>query len=109
MKRYVIVNTSFTAQHSWPECELASVLFLQYTHRHNFYVTLKIAISHNNRDIEIIRLKNAVDIFLDSYRNTDMGSKSCEDIAEELLRTFHANYVSVLEDNENGAEIYENY
>jgi hypothetical protein len=56
-------------------------------------------------------LKNAVLSYLQkNYYNPtlgfgDLGSMSCEMLAEELARYFDLSYCSVLEDNENGAEV----
>lgn len=106
MNHYIIVKTEFAAIHSWPECPIEEVSFLRNPHRHVFHIVLKKEVTHNDRDIEIIQLKNCIHEFLEQYRNKDMGRKSCEDLAEELITKFNAVYVSVLEDNENGAEIH---
>ena len=39
-------------------------------------------------------------------RTHEFGAKSCEMLAKEILKEFDCVYVSVFEDNENGAEIY---
>ncbi len=106
MKKNVIIKTSFSAVHCWPNCPIEAVSFLKHPHRHTFHVVLKCSVTHNNRDIEILQLKSKVNVYLSQYEDQNMGRKSCEDLAEELLHRFHAVYVSVLEDNENGAEIY---
>lgn len=106
MKKNIIIKTTFSAMHHWPDCPIEEVSYLRYPHRHVFHVELRCAVRHNDRDIEIIQLKNKVNRYLGRYENENMGAKSCEDIAEELLNEFEAVYVSVLEDNENGAEIY---
>ena len=39
-------------------------------------------------------------------RTHEFGAKSCEMLAKEIMEEFGCCYVSVFEDNENGAEIY---
>lgn len=76
-----------------------------------FHITAKKEVTHLDRDIEIIELKRAINSFLENMyakpnsRTLYFGSKSCEMIASELLSQFNLNYCSVLEDNENGAEV----
>lgn len=109
MIKKIILTTSFEATHHWPECPFEDVSFLKNEHRHIFHVIMKFNIAHNDRDIEFIRKKQEVNKFIqNNYSNRFLGTTSCEDIAETLLGKFAACYVAVLEDNENGAEIYEN-
>ena len=39
-------------------------------------------------------------------RTHEFGAKSCEMLAKEIMEEFDCCYVSVFEDNENGAEVY---
>lgn len=109
MKRNIIVKLEFESVHSWPECPFPEVEFLQYPHRHNFHILCKKEVKHNDREIEIIILKREILSYLDFHYpiKFGMGRKSCEDLAQELFLQFGLNYCSVLEDNENGAEVYE--
>ena len=77
---------------------------------------MKWDVSHNDRDIEFIEMKNRVEYFLRTnftchlypYKKItmpDFGAHSCESLAELLLKKFDACYVRVMEDNENGAEL----
>jgi len=108
----IIINTQVEGIHSWPECNIKEVEFLKYPHRHIFYITAKKQVSHLDRDIEIIQLKRKITFFLNSKfwdKNTNccnFENLSCEMIAQLLFIKFNLNYCSVLEDNENGAEIY---
>jgi hypothetical protein len=103
----IIIRTTFAATHHWPDVDVPGVEYLKYTHRHLFYVEMKWSVSHGNREIEFIDQKKKVDTYLQQlYSGHFLGSKSCEDIALELMNVFNANYVSVFEDNENGAEVY---
>lgn len=109
MRRYIVITTRFEAIHSWPECSIEEVKFLQHPHRHVFHVTAKKAAAHNDRDIEIIQLKHRMDEFIQNIileDSLDIGRTSCEDLCERLLKRFDLDYIKVLEDGENGAEIY---
>lgn len=104
MKKEIIINLQVEGLHHWPECDIDEVWFLKNKHRHIFYITLIKEVGHNDRDIEIIKLKREIKQYL-GVEPINFGRKSCEDIAEDLLTQFNANTVIVLEDNENGARI----
>lgn len=98
------MNSRFQAIHNWPGCSLPGVSYLVFPHRHEFHVRLECEVSHNDRDIEIISLKENLDAFIaEKYSNKNMGATSCEDICESIYHKFNASYVRVLEDGENGA------
>jgi hypothetical protein len=115
-KTNVVVKLQFEGIHSWPQVvehhELESVHFLAALHRHIFYVTAKKTVSHADRDVEIIMLKRNIQSYLHRRYFTEnanalfLKNASCEMIAEELLKYFGLDYCEVLEDNENGAEVY---
>ena len=111
MKTNIIVKLQVEGVHSWLDCPIEEVSFLTYPHRHIFHITAKKAVTHNDRDIEIIQLKRNIQQYLwQQYPSKfnavcEFNSLSCESIAEDLLKQFELNYCSVLEDNENGAEI----
>lgn len=106
MKTYIIIKTQFEGIHHWPECPVEEVEFLKHPHRHIFHVTVKIEVNRSNRQIEFIYKKRDIDFFCRMrYPNNEVMTKSCEMIAEEILNKFDADYVSVFEDNENGAEV----
>jgi len=101
----VTIKTTFVALHRW-ESAPDPVFYLRTPHRHVFYVTMKFDIKHNDRDIEFLQKKTEVYTWLhENWNETDLGTKSCEDMAQLLLYKFDARYVSVFEDNENGAEV----
>lgn len=107
MKKYVVIKTQFSALHNWEDCDLPDVFYLKFMHRHLFHVVMKWEVKNNNREIEFIDRRNDVYNYLHhKYEQEKLPGKSCEDIAEELLLHFKADFVSVFEDNENGAEIY---
>ena len=106
MKIYIVVKLQFEAIHHWPECDIDFVKFLRYPHRHIFYVVIKKRVYHDNRQIEFIDFKNKVDGFIQkNWNKKTLPGMSCEMMAEKLMITFKADFVSVFEDNENGAEV----
>jgi hypothetical protein len=110
MKKYIIVTLQIPGLHYWKEAT-GTVSYLGLIHRHVFYITCKKEVTKNNREIEIIQFKETIldDLKIRFYTTLkdicDFGVMSCEDIAEMLIRKHELNYCSVLEDNENGAEI----
>ena len=105
-KTFVVVKTTFSALHAWPECPYEDVAFLRTPHRHIFYVTMKIQ-TMKDRELEFIRLKKELDFYIrDNWEGNNLGKLSCEKIAENLMNNFNANFVGVFEDDENGAEIW---
>lgn len=122
--RYVVVSFQVAGLHYWPDIPLTKdgdegispldkVSFLRHHHRHVFYITCKKQVAHNDRDIEIIMLKRKIQSHLEfQYHSNEMGGDlnfnrmSCEDIAEYLINKFDLDYCKVLEDNENGAELF---
>lgn len=104
----IIVKLQVEGIHFWKGCDIEEVDFLANAHRHIFHITCKKKVNHDDRDIEIIMLKRQILDFLESKygKVCEFGSRSCEMIAVELRDTFQLNYCSVLEDNENGAEVW---
>ena len=111
IQKRIVVKINVEGIHKWEDCNLIEVGFLKNLHRHIFYITLQKSVDHNNRDIEIIMLKREIESYLNNkffnqkIMTHNFNNMSCEDIAEDLLIKFKANYVEVLEDNENGAVI----
>lgn len=110
----IIVSLEQEGVHCWPECPIEEVDFLKNPHRHVFKIVCKKEVSHNDRDIEIIQLKRKIRYYLlsdygvghNGAEGCDFGRMSCEQIANELMSNFALNYCSVLEDGENGAEVF---
>ena len=107
----IVIKLQVEGIHCWPDCPIKEVSYLQNPHRHIFYIRIEREVEHNDRDIEIIEFKHLVTEYLEhlywsfTYDCLDFKTMSCEDIAENLLETFNAQLVEVLEDNENGAII----
>ncbi len=102
MERFIIVKLQVEGIHQWKDCPIEDVMFLKDKHRHIFHIEVRKKVSHNDRDIEIIMLKRQILSYL-GKQPIDFGNQSCEMIAEKILKSFDCTYVSVLEDNENGA------
>jgi hypothetical protein len=102
MKKFITIKTVYEATHNWPDCDIEEVSYLKNEHRHQFYITCSKEVNHNDRDIEIIQFKKAINEYLGSYGGK-LGSISCEELAERLIKEFHLSSCKVLEDNENGA------
>lgn len=115
IKTNIIVKLQVEGFHNWPAAKdiLPEVAFLSDPHRHIFHIECKKEVSHSDRDVEIIMFKrNILEYLHATYSKSkiffvcEFGPKSCEMIAEELMKEFDLVYCSVLEDNENGAECY---
>ena len=111
MKRFIKFGTTFEGVHFWKEAP-DEVFFLRNPHRHIFHVNVWVEVFTDDRDLEFITEKRNLESFLtDKYRG-DCGGRSCEMIAEEIMKGFENRYarrrvtIEVLEDGENGAELY---
>lgn len=111
MEKRIVVKFSIDGIHQWKDCSIKEVSFLTYPHRHMFKVRMEKKVTHNDRELEIIKFKHSVLTYLkltyfdDEKQSHIFGNMSCESIAEELMKKFNADLVEVLEDNENGAII----
>lgn len=97
----IVVKFSFEGFHCWPQAP-ESCSFLRNLHRHMFHVRADKKVTHHDREIEIIELKNEMITYCEE-RWHDAESASCEMIAADLMRKFKLSYCQVLEDDENGA------
>lgn len=81
----IFINTSFEAVHTYKDAPEV-VKYLRYPHRHIFEVSLDIEVFHDDREIEFIILKSDINRFLQlKYGSKDIGGKSCEMIAKEIV------------------------
>ena len=114
MKTNVIAKIEVDGLHKWPSARrvFPEVGFLSNMHRHKWYITVKKKVNHDDRDVEFIMLGRDIKDYLGhQYYNPQsrthiFGAKSCEMLAKEILEEFKCVYVSVFEDDENGAEAY---
>ncbi len=110
---YVYCTYSFEAIHRWSNCNIEEVEFLKYPHRHKFNCRVKVEVNHNDRDIEFIVLSRRLKEFINANilnDCSDIGTLSCEMIAEKIFDYFNLLYpnknyweIEVNEDGENGA------
>ena len=89
---------------------LADVAFLAHPHRHIFHFEVRIAVVHNDRDIEFIQFKRWLEGMFDD-KILQLDDKSCEMISDDMFAMIAEKYpnreviISVSEDNENGSTI----
>ena len=81
--------------------------YLKHPHRHTFHVEAIAPVTHENRDVEFILLKQRVDRWIAAQIDNKFDGRthnwSCERWAREIAEAFGFKQVSVFEDNENGA------
>ena len=114
MKTNVIAKIEIEGLHNWPAADqvFPEVGFLSHMHRHKWYITAKKPVHHDDRDVEFILFGRDIQQWLEHQyynpesRTHEFGAKSCEMLAKEIMKEFGCCYVSVFEDNENGAEVY---
>ena len=111
MKTNIVIKLQYEATHNWPKVaevlpEVPEIHFLQYPHRHIFHITMEKAVTHSDRDVEIILFKQEVLRYLRGAFKGELNNWSCEMLAEHLLEEYGCYSVEVLEDNENGAKVY---
>jgi len=107
-RTFVVVKTTFPSTHALFECSIPAVSFLASTHRHLFYVTVKWEVTDPNRQKEFFTQKALLENFIEErgWRKHGLGSMSCEMVAREIAEALDTQFVSVYEDNENGAEFH---
>lgn len=116
----VFCRTQFEGIHCWPNAP-QEVCYLRSPHRHIFNIEVQIDVETNDREIEFIMLKHEVDSWINSAivtqkegtrRVWDLGSTSCECLANNLANFLHTKYqhrsiyIEVNEDGENGARLW---
>lgn len=109
---HAVIRTRFEGIHCWPEAP-EDVKFLRTPHRHEFHVCAKMQQFHDDRDIEYILAKRALDAWLRLEQPKWPMRSSCEAMASRIIGYLRATYgdhrtymVSVTEDGENGAEVF---
>lgn len=113
------IRTSFKGTHNWPEASQFAgnqVQFLESRHRHTFYIQAELKVTNSDREVEFFIFQAQVDEAIKQLYPYDqlvhnLGRRSCETIAEEIISTLREKYdykslaVEVWEDNEVGARI----
>lgn len=107
-KFYIIVRFQFEGFHFYKDAP-NEVDFLRKPHRHIFHCEVKLPVTHNDRDLEFIMVKQHLQRFAAKKYDFELGGKSCEMICEDLLEEITKKYglrkditISVFEDAENG-------
>ncbi len=112
MTQYVIVSVTFNGIHNWPDAP-KEVGFLQYPHRHKFYITLSVPTTFD-RQYEFFILQDTLTKIINTLYGEKLlkylGPQSCETIGKKILEKFEDAQegwsILVSEDDENGAQIY---
>lgn len=108
-RTWAIIKTHIEGVHRFPGA-VGEEIYLSYQHRHLFQIIVHIEQFHGDRDIEYLDFKR---FLLGICPKGDMGTMSCEQMAEYILSKIKGKYpnrkvkVVVLEDGENGAELEE--
>ncbi len=111
---FVYSKLKVEGTHYWPNCDIPSVEYLKYPHRHLFTIKVMYKVSHDDRDIEFINERYNILNFLKQQFlfNLDLsifefGSNSCESIASCIFDCYDKKdkivQIEVNEDDENGA------
>jgi hypothetical protein len=114
-KTAIVVRTQFEGLHHWPEAP-DEVAFLRSPHRHVFHVQLELHVEHDDRELEFILVRRALDKYLATFTEVSVAGVatrgSCEDIAKlvvdwasEKYGSWRALECTVTEDGENGARV----
>lgn len=109
MTRTAIITTNcIEGFHAWPQAP-AALGYLKDRHRHVFAIECEFAVSHDDRDIEIITQQHIIENFIRDRHGIPalFGSMSCEAIAREILQFFQPSClaVTVREDGMGGARV----
>ncbi len=109
ISNFIEVRLHFEGQHCWPEAP-DQVSFLQSPHRHLFHVRARMNVSHDDRELEFILVKRALEKFVSEW-GFDLGRRSCETMAQQIIFYIRTKWnrdfieVEVNEDGENGAVV----
>jgi 6-pyruvoyl-tetrahydropterin synthase len=119
-KQEIQITASFEGFHHWKDA-YKEIEFLKFTHRHIFYVTVKLSVEHDDREVEFIDLKRHLQNICSDLKE-DMpfhkhSTHSCEKIAKIIANKLEFSKpnifdgsrsmsINVSEDNENSATVY---
>lgn len=106
----IVVRTTFDRLHRWKNAPEA-VSFLRDYHRHVFHIELQIEVFHDDRELEFILVKNALNTYLSTF--PERSDLSCEMIAKMIIEWargvapgMRKISCGVFEDGENGAVVF---
>jgi hypothetical protein len=101
----IVIRSRSDGTHFWGAAP-GEVEFLRYPHRHEFHTTVTIDVEHDDRELEFFMVKRRLAQVLP---HGDMGGKSCEMMARDILKSLRSWYgdrrytIEVSEDGENSA------
>ena len=112
----IIVKTKFEGVHKYAQAP-EPVKYLREAHRHLFGVEVQMEVFHDDRELEFILVKHAIDSYIQSNIDEDtkvwmMDTLSCEQVGKDLINFLVHTYgereiaVAIMEDDENGAKVY---
>ena len=106
MRKFVICRTCIDGFHCWKNAPV-EFDFLKNRHHHVFNVIAQFEVTDNDREIEfVVKASEIKNYLISKYAVNGMcefGGKSCEDIAEELVKRFGMAGCEVNEDGFGGA------
>lgn len=84
LNTFIKVRTEFEGFHHYPNAGKidSRIKFLENDHRHTFKVTVKISVTHLDRELEFFLVKWAL---IDFIKGGNQNHKSCEMIATNIL------------------------
>lgn len=103
----IFITTQKSLIHNYPNAP-QSVAHLRNLHRHMFHFKVSIEVFNNDRDVEFLLFKTAVEEAIDKMI-PHTSSSSCERMADLISADLIAKYpqrqitIEVSEDGENGA------
>ena len=106
----IVIRTQFSCCHRYADAP-DMVEYLRNPHRHVFYVEVEMAVTHADRELEFILVKNKLNEYLQSQPFA--MEASCEQMADAICLFLNNAYgvqrsikCCVYEDNENGGCVY---
>ena len=110
-KSFIIVRGQYEFCHRYATAP-AEVAYLRALHRHMFNYEVELEVYHDDRELEFIMVKHAIEDYLSCRGENWLETTSCEQMAECIGLYLQTRYgfersltVSVFEDDENGAKI----
>lgn len=111
ISRFIKVSTQTEFIHQYLDAP-EDVSFLRYPHRHMLHITVTIEVFTDDRELEFIMVKRALDEILTDLRLTVCSNRSCEMIGGKILTNLEVLCgsnrditIEVSEDGENGSII----
>lgn len=95
----IFVKEIILGTHKWEGCDIKAVEFLKNEHHHNFEIYFECDVTHLDRELEFIVLRNWIkEAIKKSYPVVDgivrFGCMSCEMIALDLSNQFKLDHVN---------------